>query len=88
MRHYKTYDLNGQTVMAKATGNQRDCYPWEGAAVPVKIMAEYHNFLVGIVLPHKNPKGMGQSKEYRITLDKFDLETGSMVLSTMDGQRI
>lgn len=61
-------------------------YPWEGAAVPVKIIGIYPKFIVGAVLPHKNPKGFRESSPYNITISNYDLKTKRIII--MEGERI
>ena len=77
----KMYGLTGETVKAKLKRGTSDAYPWEGMEVPIKITAEYPNFLVGTVLSHKQPKGFRTSQEYTVTLDKHDIATGEMILN-------
>lgn len=53
-----------------------DNYPFTPAkSIPVNVVSETPYFLTCIVLPHKNPSPMscGISKEYTITVDKFNL---------------
>ena len=76
----KMYGLTGQTVKAR-TKHETAAYPWQGQTVPIKVTAEFPNFLVGVVLPHNAPKGFGPSKEYTVTLDKHDISTGEMILN-------
>lgn len=46
--------------------------------VPIEVVDETPTFLVCKVLPHqhKGPMSCGPSREYRITVDKFDLRVG------------
>ena len=60
-------------------------YPWEGAVVPVKIIGIYPRFIVGTVLPHKNPKGFRESSPYNITISNYDLKTKRIII--MEGAR-
>lgn len=53
-------------------------YPnWYGTKIPVEVIGDYPNFYVCKVLPHVNTKSfsMGESGEYRVTIDKFDIAT-------------
>ncbi|MBQ3406617.1 MAG: hypothetical protein IJH11_05210 [Lachnospiraceae bacterium] len=79
--------LTGQRVRARLKKGNSDACPWEGMAVPVLITAEYPEFLCGTVLPHRNPRGFGPSKEYPITISKHDVRIGEMIL-TKGGQKI
>ena len=77
----KHYGLTGKTVKARYRQENSDCYPWHGMAVPVHITGEYDEFLVGTVLPHQAPNGLGLSRPYPITIDKHDIQTGEMILN-------
>ena len=77
---YKNYGLTGQTIKVRHKSGHTDAYPWNGIAVPVLITAEYPNFLVGTVLPHHAPMGMGISQPYTVTLDKHDLKVGNLII--------
>ena len=55
-------------------------YPWEGATVPVKIIGVYPRYIVGTVLPHKNPKGFRKSSPYNITISRHDLKTKRIII--------
>ena len=73
----------GQTVTIKLSeeAEPNKAYPWEGIEVPVKIIGEYQKFFVGTVLPHRNPKGMGVSSPYNITIRKQDIEAGTLIIT-------
>lgn len=77
----KFYGLAGQTVKARIKKGNSDVYPWDGMEVPVRIDREYPTYLLGTVLSHRNPKGFGPSHEYPITIDKFDIYTGEMIIN-------
>ena len=77
---YKNYGLTGETVKVKHKRGDTDAYPWNGIAVPVLIQSEYPGYLVGLVLPHYAPCGFGLSKPYRVTLHKFDIEKGIIII--------
>lgn len=83
MQGYKDrhYGLTGQTVKVKLKKGNSDAYPWEGMEVPVRITAEYPTYLCGTVLPHRNPKGLGSSREYPVTISKHDIFTGEMIVN-------
>ena len=81
----KHYGLIGKTVYVKTKKETSVPYPWEGMEVPVEITEEYPTFLCGMVLPHKNPKGLAISKSYSITIRKHDIYTGEMII---DGGKI
>ena len=77
----KEYGLTGQTVKVKLKAGTSDRYPWNGMEVPVKIVSEYPCFLLGLVLPHRNPKGWGMSAPYQITIHKHDIFIGEMIIN-------
>ena len=59
-------------------GNNFGIYPWglKDFKVPVKVIAETRHFYVVEVLPHLNKMlSWGTSKPYRVTIDKFDLNS-------------
>lgn len=64
------YDLKGKTVVVKLKAGNADGFPWAGMDAVVKITAEYPTYLLGIVLPHKNPKGVNTSSPYPVTIPK------------------
>lgn len=77
---YKNYGLTGETVTVRHKSGDTDAYPWHGIAVPVLIQSEYPGYLLGLVLPHYAPCGFGLSKPYRVTLHKFDIEKGIIII--------
>ena len=77
----RRFNLTGQTIKAKLKAGHSDRYPWNGMEVPVKITGEYPTFLVGTVLPHRNPKGWGMSTPYGITIHKHDIYSGEMIIN-------
>ena len=77
----KHYGLVGKTVKVKDRLIKGGAYPWEGCEVPVLITAEYPSFLLGTVLPHRNPRGFGTSRPYPITIDKHEIYIGNMILN-------
>lgn len=89
----KHYGLAGQEIRLRrrkgtATEEERlvmidglDPYPWGRLEVPVKITAEYPRFLVGTVLIHKGIRGWPTTGEYPITIDKFDIFSGKMIIN-------
>ena len=77
---YEHYGLTGKTVKAKHKHGDTDSYPWDGISVPVLITAEYPMFLVGTVLPHHTPRGLGLSNPYTVTLNKHDILLGVIII--------
>lgn len=57
-----------------------ECYPWADCfePVPMRVLAEYPNYILVKVLPHINDSepGRGPSKEYVQTISKFDIDNG------------
>ena len=51
----KHFGLAGQTVRVKEKSTVGSPYPWQGCEVPVLITAEYPAYLLGTVMPHRNP---------------------------------
>ena len=79
----KNYGLTGKTVKVKHKAGHTDAYPWNGIAVPILITGEYPTFLVGTVLPHHAPKGVGSfglSRPYTVTLNKHDVAIGVIII--------
>ena len=71
----------GQTIHARLNEETlTSIYPWEAATVPVKIIGVYPKFIVGTVLPHKNPKGFRKSGPYNVTISNYDLKTKRIVI--------
>ena len=77
---YKHYGLMGKTIKARHKQKGTDAYPWNGIAVPIKITREYPTFLIGVVLPHKAPMGIGSSLPYRISIHKHDIQLGTIII--------
>lgn len=78
---FKNYGLTGKTVMVRRKDKHTPAFPWHGIAVPVLILEERTGYLVGKVLPHYSPEGIGLSKPYRINMNKFDIEKGLFIIS-------
>ena len=79
----RNYGLTGKTVKVKHKAGNTDAYPWNGIAVPILITGEYPTFLVGTVLPHHAPKGVGSfglSRPYTVTLNKHDVAIGVIII--------
>lgn len=53
---------------------------WSNVWIPVSIVKEYPKFYVAEVQPHKNPKGFTMSRPYTITLRKWDIKHGEVLL--------
>ena len=52
--------------------------------VPVEIIAEYPNWWLVEVLPHRNPvRSWGVTKPYKMTIDKFNLINDLVILRSM-----
>ena len=77
----KHYGLAGQTVMVKEKSKAGSPYPWNGHEVPVQITAEYPSYLLGTVMPHRNQKGLSASRPYPVTIDKFDIHSGKLIIN-------
>ena len=75
------YGLTGKTVRVKARNEKTDRNSWYGMEAQVKITAEYPAFLCGLVMPHRNPYGMGVSRPYPITITKHDIYIGEMIIN-------
>lgn len=60
-------------------------YPFssEGVSVPVRVLEEYPRWYLCLVLPHKNPRGFGESIPYRITVPKYDITSGFVKISNV-----
>ena len=67
--------LVGVEIHVKEYGPNRN-YPWDEEIIPVKITAEYPNYICGVVLPHVHTGGYGISREYPVTISKIDLVKG------------
>ena len=79
----RNYGLTGKTVKVKHKAGHTDAYPWNGIAVPILITGEYPTFLVGTVLPHHAPKGVGSfglSRPYTVNLNKHDVAIGVIII--------
>ena len=64
-------------IKVASSKGYNDCYPFGGGSVPVFVLNEYARFYVVVVLEHLNANTIfGESKQYNVTIDKFDLETG------------
>ena len=48
--------------------------------IPIEIIKEYKYFYTVRVPPHQRREGLGMSRPYPLTLDKFDLRTGAVKL--------
>lgn len=70
---YKHYGITGEVVKIKVKDATFERVPVQGLTIPVRIEAEYPKFLIGTVLPHYNPSGLGKSHEWPITIDKWKL---------------
>ena len=82
------YDLVGETIDVTVTDRSLvSAYPWEKITVPVKITGEYEAFFVGTVQPHRNPGGFGISHPYTVTISKFHIRSGAVILR-QGGKRI
>ncbi len=77
----KCYGLIGETIKVRFKRGNSDAYPWQGQEVPILITGEYDSFLVGLVLPHYTPHGMGLSHPSPVTIDKHDIKIGEMILN-------
>ena len=77
----KHYGLAGQTVRVKEKSTVGSPYPWGGFEVPVLITAEYPAYLMGTVMPHRNPMGLGISHPYPVTINKFDIHIGNLIVN-------
>ena len=75
------YGLAGQTVRAKLKDEESRAYPWAGEEVPVLITEERSSYLVGTVLPHRNPFGWDISWPYTITISKHDIYIGEIIIN-------
>ena len=60
----------------------RDYLPFSiaGISTHIKVISDCGSFIVATVLPHKNPKGMGLSTPYNITLDKVEIDNGTYMV--------
>ena len=57
-----------------------DAYAFDGMYLPITIIAEYPKWWLAEVLPHKNPRGHGLSSPYRMTMYKWDVDKGFVVV--------
>ena len=73
MHSYKDYGLTGKLIKVRARKGSANYYLWGDEQVPVKINAEYPNFLSGTVLPHMNHESGRVSQPYPITIHKHDI---------------
>jgi hypothetical protein len=71
----------GDVVTLQRTKDQHNGYPARDLPVPARIIADYPNFLVVIILPHKNPEGLYMSSPYKVTVDKHELRLGVMKIT-------
>ncbi|MCC8066426.1 MAG: hypothetical protein LIO94_04915 [Clostridiales bacterium] len=79
---YKHYGLTGQTVKVRRKKlGETDAEPWAYGEQDMKIEGEYEHFLTATVLPHKNPSGTGISKPYPVTIHKFDIQCGDILIN-------
>lgn len=62
------------------TGGRSWKFPFEGLEVPVLVNGEYTEFLDCTVLPHR-VFGRGFSRPYPITIDKFDIFKGIVIIN-------
>ncbi|MDD2979167.1 MAG: hypothetical protein PHN80_04270 [Hespellia sp.] len=77
----KDYGLTGQTVTVKRKSGESAAYPWGYAEQQIAITAEYPNFLVGTLLPHRHPDGFKESYPYTTTINKHDIQIGEMIVN-------
>ena len=55
--------------------------------LPIKVLKEYKNFYDCLVLPHRNPiMSYGLSTPYHMTIDKFDLKKGIVIVRDFNEQ--
>lgn len=74
--------LLGKTLNVRLKDEKLEqAYPWRGATVPVNLIGVYPYFLVGTVLPHRNPKGYGESHPYNITISRQDLIAKRIIIT-------
>ena len=57
-----------------------DAYAFDGIYLPVKIIAEYPKWWLVEVQPHKNPRGQSTSSPYRMTMRKWDVDHGFVIV--------
>ena len=82
MKQFKYYGLKpGTTLYAKRKSSLGIIYPWGDEEVPVRVEAEYPNFIVVTVLPHRSLKSFGMSEQYRTTFHKHDIMLGDIILN-------
>ena len=84
---YRPMNLTGKKMYLRIMDGRcnADSYPfmYYDQTVPVKITGEYEKFLMAEVLEHEanTTARFGPSRPYSVTIPKFSLHTGSMVLS-------
>ena len=69
----------GMTCKANFKTNP-DYHVFGDVFIPVKIIAEYPKWWLTEVIPHKNPHGQGISSPYKMTLNKWDVEKGFIII--------
>ena len=75
---YDRFDINGKEIKIRF----RDYIDpiFNNWWIPAKVIAEYPYFLLVEILPHTNPiESLGESKPYRIALNKVSLIIGDNV---------
>ncbi|MCC8073676.1 MAG: hypothetical protein LIO62_06075 [Clostridiales bacterium] len=79
---FKHYGLTGKTVKLRRVpiGDTPE-NPWAYAEQNVKVKAEYPNFLLVVILPHKNIQGYGLSFPYKTCIHKNDIQIGDVLLN-------
>jgi len=83
MANYKLRNKDlyvGKEIRAKFATNP-DAYIFGGVYLPLRIIAEYPEWWLTEVLPHRNEKSCyGLSKPYRMTIRKWDVECGDVTV--------
>ena len=72
----------GRKIRAMFSTNP-DSSIFDGVFLPLEIIAEYPNYFVCNVLPHRNPnRSWGISKPYRMTVNKFSVKVGEILVKS------
>ena len=63
-----------------------DSAVFDNVFLPIKVLKEYDNWFLCEVIPHRNPRhSYGISKPYKVTIDKYDLSHGVVVVKEFRG---
>ena len=83
----QTDGLTGRVVYLNYYDRANDAYPFGMPDVPAFLKAEYDNFYVATILPHRGRLNWDTSAEYTVTIDKHDIATGRMALTKAPNHR-